>query len=70
MATWKKFYFGVALFSVLFLLESLLPQLKKLHKAGAVIVSYQNGLDTEAVIAEGLGEKKRVLRSATQLAPG
>lgn len=43
-------------------LEDLLPELKALHADGSKIVSFQNGLGTEELIAHGVGSTKDVLR--------
>ncbi|MEE8425603.1 MAG: ketopantoate reductase C-terminal domain-containing protein, partial [Elusimicrobiota bacterium] len=43
-------------------IDAVMPDLKDLRAAGATIISYQNGLDTEGVIGEGIGDKKGVLR--------
>lgn len=43
-------------------IDAVMPELKDLRAAGSTIVSYQNGLDTEGVIGDGIGDRKGVLR--------
>ncbi|MBI4386960.1 MAG: ketopantoate reductase family protein [Elusimicrobia bacterium] len=44
------------------ILEEVLPEVKSLHHEGLQVVSFQNGLGTEEIIADALGTRKNVMR--------
>ena len=52
-----------------YILERLLPELKEVHRPGLKVISYQNGLDCEELLAEAVGAED-VLRVVVNYAGG
>ena len=52
-----------------YILERLLPELKRVHRPGMKVISYQNGLDCEELLAEAIGAED-VLRVVVNYAGG
>lgn len=49
-------------------IEAVMPAIERVYRKGAAVVSFQNGLDTEEVMAELLGDRTRVMRVVVNFA--